>query len=123
MDYIIEKAAELGNDPIAIFDYVRSISYQSYTGSLRGARGTLWSEAGNGIDQASLLIALLRASGIPASYRNGILEDAQAQKLILSMFPKPQGSIGHLPPGTEIADPANDSRLLEEVRHHWWVQA
>ncbi|MFO7539560.1 MAG: transglutaminase family protein, partial [Chloroflexota bacterium] len=65
--YVIEKAASLGNDPTAIFEFVRSqVDYESYAGSLRGARGTLWSFGGNSVDQASLLIALLRASGIPA---------------------------------------------------------
>ena len=68
-----------------------SLGYESYHGSLRGARGTLWSEAGNATDQASLLIALLRASGIPASYRQGTLDNTSAQRLILSMFSTPQG--------------------------------
>ncbi len=122
-EYVIEKAAALGNDPTAIFTYVRSLGFESYKGSLRGARGTLWSEAGNSIDQASLLIALLRASGIPAAYRHGDLEIPLRRQLILSMFPQPQGVIGHIPEGTEVADPANDPQLLDETRDHWWAQA
>ncbi len=122
-EYVIEKAAELGNDPTAIFYYVRSLGFESYKGSLRGARGAIWSEAGNSTDQASLLIALLRASGVPAAYRHGDLEMPLRQQLILSMFPEPQGVIGHIPPGTEVADPANDPQLLDETRDHWWVQA
>jgi len=65
--FIVRKAGELGNDPVQIFAFARDeVVYESYTGSLRGARGTLWSKAGNALDQASLLIALLRASGIRA---------------------------------------------------------
>ncbi|MCI0580549.1 MAG: transglutaminase-like domain-containing protein [Chloroflexi bacterium] len=121
--YIIEKAAQLGNDPVAIFEYVRSLGYESYSGSLRGARGTLWNRAGNSVDQASLLIALLRASGIPASYRHGTLDIPLAQELIYSMFFIPTTALGYVPPGTPVSDPANDPALVEEVRDHWWVQA
>jgi len=88
--FIIDKAQELNNDANEIFAFVRDkIGYESYKGSLRGARGTLWSQAGNALDQASLLIALLRVSGIPAHYAQGTLSDPLAQQLILSMFPNP----------------------------------
>ncbi|MBN1873581.1 MAG: PKD domain-containing protein [Anaerolineae bacterium] len=107
-EYMVQKASELGNDWQAMLEYVRSLGYESYKGSLRGTRGTLWSEAGNSLDQASLLIAMLRGSGIPARYRHGTLETETAQSLILSMFPEVQGVIGHIPAGTEVADPVND---------------
>jgi hypothetical protein len=99
----------LGNDWQQMFAYVRSLGYESYKGSLRGTRGTLWSEAGNSLDQASLLIAMLRGSGIPARYRHGTLSTERAQELILSMFPEPQGVSGHIPPGTELADSLRQS--------------
>jgi uncharacterized repeat protein (TIGR01451 family) len=122
-EYMVAKAAELSNDWQQMFGYARSLGYESYKGSLRGTRGTLWSEAGNSMDQASLLIAMLRGSGIPARYRHGTLSTARAQELILAMFPTPQGTIGHIPPGTEVADPANDPQLLAETTDHWWVEA
>jgi hypothetical protein len=122
-EYMVRKAAELSNDWQQIFAYVRSLGYESYKGSLRGTRGTLWSEAGNSLDQASLLIAMLRGSGIPARYRHGTLDIVRAQQLILSMFPEPEGIIGHIPPGTEVADPANDPQLLAEAVDHWWAEA
>jgi uncharacterized membrane protein len=121
--FIIEKAQELGNDPVQIFNFVRDeIGYESYKGSLRGARGTLWSKAGNALDQASLLIALLRASGIPARYAQGTLPDNLAQQLILSMFPAPLRVVGFVKDGAEISDPANDPKLLAETREHYWVE-
>jgi transglutaminase-like putative cysteine protease len=79
----------LSNDWQQIFAYVCSLNYESYKGSLRGTRGTQWSEAGNSLDQASLLIAILRGSGVPARYRHGTLSTGRAQELILSMFPEP----------------------------------
>jgi hypothetical protein len=121
--YILSKAAELGNDPVRIFEFVRDkIGYESYQGSLRGARGTLWSKAGNALDQASLMVALLRASGIPARYAQGTLPDNLAQKLILSMFPSPTRIVGCPPENAERSDPANDPQLLTEAKEHYWVE-
>lgn len=122
-EYIIKKAAELGNDPVTIFNYVRSLGYESYKGSLRGARGSLWNEAGNSLDQTSLLIALLRASGIPASYRHGTLDISHAQQLVGSMFTIPQGTLGYLPSDSVVSNPLNNPDLVAEVQDHWWAQA
>jgi hypothetical protein len=122
-EYMVRKAADLGNDWQNLFAFVRSLGYESYKGSLRGTRGTIWSEAGNSLDQASLLIAMLRGSGVPARYRHGTLSTARAQELILSMFPDPGAVIGHIPAGIEVADPANDPQLLAETVDHWWVEA
>jgi len=122
--FIVDKAQELGNDPNAIFAFVRDeIGYESYQGSLRGSRGTLWSNGGNALDQASLLIALLRASGTPARYAQGTLSDPLSQELILSMFPNQTRIVGCPPDDVERADPANDPQLLTETREHYWVQA
>lgn len=68
-------AAELGYAPARIFQYVYSnIAFQPYYGSVKGAAATLQSQAGGPTDQASLLIALLRASGIPARYVRGTVQ-------------------------------------------------
>jgi len=72
---ISAKAAELGFEYTRILDFVRSsIKTEWYPGSQRGALGALRSRAANDVDQASLLIALLRASNIPARYVHGIAE-------------------------------------------------
>jgi hypothetical protein len=117
------KSAFLGQDPIGIFEYVREFNYEPYQGSLRGTRGTLWGAAGNSVDQASLLIAMLRAAGIPALYRHGSLSTSNAQTLIAGMFPVHGGVAGYLPSGTDLADPVNDPDLIAMVKDHWWVQA
>ncbi|WP_165074533.1 Ig-like domain repeat protein [Paludisphaera rhizosphaerae] len=121
--YIQAKAAELNQDPTQILAYLtQEVDYESYVGSLRGARGTLWSDAGNSLDQSSLGVALLRASGVPARYAHGTLTDALSQQLILSMFKDPLRVVGFLNPGTIASDPANDADLLAETRDHYWIQ-
>ncbi|MEM0967064.1 MAG: transglutaminase-like domain-containing protein [Verrucomicrobiota bacterium] len=66
---ITALANSLGNDPAKITEFVfNSITYEHYYGSKRGARLTLLEGAGNDYDQASLLVALLRAAGYPAGY-------------------------------------------------------
>ncbi|GAB4188560.1 MAG: hypothetical protein Tsb002_14940 [Wenzhouxiangellaceae bacterium] len=123
--YLIQKASELGNDPVRIFEFVRDeIQYEVYSGSLRGARGALWEGAGNSFDQASLLIALLRISGYEASYQQGTLALGDAQSLILSMFdPAPYRVVGIVADDDEKADPANDPELLTDASAHTWVEA
>jgi cell wall-associated NlpC family hydrolase len=72
---IQQLAADLDNNPVKIFNYVRNnFEYEPYYGSLKGAAQTLLEKAGNDFDQASLLIALLRASNIPAHYVYGTIE-------------------------------------------------
>ena len=69
------KALELGNNPVKIYEWVRNnFKYETYYGSLKGAQQTLLERSGNDYDQASLLIALLRAANIPARYATGTIE-------------------------------------------------
>ncbi|WP_157933776.1 transglutaminase-like domain-containing protein [Alloalcanivorax mobilis] len=69
---IQEKAAELDHDPIRIYQWVRNnIEFIPSYGSIQGAEYTLELSKGNAFDTASLLIALLRASDIPARYALG----------------------------------------------------
>lgn len=121
--FIQEEAARLQYDPNEIFNFLHTqIGYNAYTGSVRGARGTLWSSAGNALDVASLGVALMRASGIPAQYAQGTLSQSQAAALILSMFPASYQTVGYLPAGTLTSDPANDPHLLSETESHDWFQ-
>ena len=121
--FVQEQAAKLDYDAQKIFDFLHTqIGYNSYTGSLRGARGTLWSSAGNALDVSSLGVALYRGSGIPAQYVQGTLTTSQAQTLILSMFPPSYQTVGYIPAGTKTSDPANDPKLLSETKSHYWFQ-
>jgi YD repeat-containing protein len=65
-------AERLGHSAPRIYEYVANeIAFEPYYGSLKGALGALYTKAGGPSDQASLLIALLRASNIPARYVKG----------------------------------------------------
>jgi RHS repeat-associated protein len=72
---IVALARSLDHSPLKIFNYVANqFDYELYQGSVKGALGVLSSKAGNDTDHASLLIALLRASGYPARYVRGSIE-------------------------------------------------
>lgn len=120
---MLRQAAEAGQTAEALFAFVQGLAFESYSGSLRGTRGALWSEAGNSVDQASLLVAMLRAAGVPARYRHGALTTAQAQQLIGGMFEPSPRMAGQTPAAAEASDPLNDPTLLAETRDHWWVEA
>ena len=71
-DAIRAKAQELNNNPVEIYNWVRNtIEFLPTYGSIQGADYTLQMLSGNPFDTASLLIALLRASNIPARYAYG----------------------------------------------------
>lgn len=66
---IQDLAKSLDNNPLKIYRYVyNNYRYTPYYGSLKGSLDTYWEKEGNDYDLASLLIALLRASNIPARY-------------------------------------------------------
>ncbi|MBI3561085.1 MAG: transglutaminase domain-containing protein, partial [Gammaproteobacteria bacterium] len=74
-DEILAQAKSLGYDYIRIYEFVRNnIRTQWYAGAMKGAVGTLRQKSGNDIDQANLLIALFRASGLPSRYVHGVVE-------------------------------------------------
>jgi hypothetical protein len=68
-------AQELKHHPILIYNWVRNhIDFIPTYGSVKGSALTLMTKSGNAFDTASLLIALLRASNIPARYVYGTVE-------------------------------------------------
>ncbi len=121
--YIQEQAAKLKYDPTQIFNFLHTqVGYNSYYGSMRGARGTLWSAAGNALDVASLGVALMRASGIPAQYVAGTLSSTQAQGLVASMFAPSLQSAGYISSGTQTSNPIFNFQLTSEAASHYWFQ-
>jgi transglutaminase-like putative cysteine protease len=68
------QAREYGNSPVKLFEYVRNnVIFDAYWGVMRGPIRTYYDLYGNSFDQASLLVALLRAAVVPARYVYGIL--------------------------------------------------
>lgn len=78
-------AERLEYSPAKILRHVYdNIAFEPYYGSLKGSAGTLVAGSGGATDQASLLIALLRASNIPARY-------VKAQVRVTDPSPDPSG--------------------------------
>ena len=76
------KAEELGKQPLAIYQWVRNnVEFFPSYGSVQGSDDTLAKLRGNAFDTASLLIALLRASDIPARYVIGTIDVPAAQAM------------------------------------------
>lgn len=72
---IKDQAAALNHDPVQIYHWVRNnIEWLPTWSAMQDADITLGSKRGNAMDIASLTIALLRASQIPARYVHGSIE-------------------------------------------------
>jgi transglutaminase-like putative cysteine protease len=123
---IQQLANSLGKNPVQIFEYVRNnFEYEPTYGSIKGAQGTLWSKAGNDFDLASLLIALLRTSGIPARYEYGTVELPidKAMSWVGIDDPTAAGSLfssGGIP-ATGITD--SNNHVIRLQMEHVWVKA
>ncbi len=90
---ILNQAQSLDHDYTRIFDFVRSqVHTQWYAGAQKGAEATLRTLAGNDVDQASLLISLLRASGAPARYVRGVVDVPMAD--LMSMLGVREDEVG-----------------------------
>ena len=94
------------------------IGHELYSTSLRGARGVIYARAGNSLDRASLLVALLRASGVTARYVQGTLDSTLETQLIASLFAPRNQYLGCSPP---IAL-SNPSGLVYSIHPHFWVE-
>jgi RHS repeat-associated protein len=126
-----ELAASLGYSPARIYEYVHNtIAYEPYWGSLKGAMGTLRSQAGNATDQASLLIALLRASNIPARYIRGTVKifDERVQRWVGAKSYKAAAAIlfsGMIPNTSWLYTDQNhpDTTQIGMQFEHVWAEA
>jgi hypothetical protein len=69
------KATELDNNPIKIYEWVRNnVEFVPTYGSIQGAGYCLQTLECNAFDTSSLLIALLRSSGVSSRYAMGTVE-------------------------------------------------
>lgn len=119
-------ADSLGNQAAAIYDWVRdNIQFVPTYGSIQGANMTLQTRNGNAFDTASLLIALLRASGIPARYAYGTI--AVPPETLLNWVggvdtvPAAQNLIGQ--GGIPNVAIVFDNVITEVEMEHAWVEA
>ena len=122
---ISELATELGGTPVALYEYVRNhFKYEPYAGSVKGAIQTLREGAGNEWDLASLLIALYRASGIPARYVVGTVEIPidRAMSWLGVEDPNMAGSL-LLSAGRPTSVGISGGKIVSLRTQHVWVQA
>lgn len=78
-DAVVALATRLGT-PLAAYQFVQnSIKFSGSFGAGQTADQVLKSGSGSSADKASLLIALLRAQGVPAAYMVGELQLTEAQ--------------------------------------------
>ena len=69
---IVQLAASLNHNPVEIYNWVHNeIAFTPVWGSIQGAQHCLETRVCNAFDTSSLVIALLRVSGIPARYQMG----------------------------------------------------
>jgi hypothetical protein len=147
-DYVLgARERELGTIDAA-FAFVRDeIGFESYDGIFRGPDGTFHARAGNALDRAMLLAAILQSNKIPVRLVTGQLPQPQAERLFASMFepaasparsPQPGtltgrifdrahrdydavlAALGNRPPDASV--PSHDD-VVKEIERHAWVQA
>jgi hypothetical protein len=120
-------AAQLNNEPVRIYGFVRDqIEFVPTHGSIQGAEGCLKTRLCNDLDTASLLIALLRAAGVPARYAMGTVEMpiARAQSW-LGGFSNARAALDFAASaGTPTAGVSTGPSSLVAARlEHVWVEA
>lgn len=109
---VAAKQAELGNDAERLFGYVRDyIRDDLYRGVLRGAQGTLISEAGNSLDKAILLAELLTKAGYAVRFAQGTLDAPGAEALLAAAF-----QLNTRPPGPASAASSETKALATSVQ-------
>jgi len=119
------KALELGNNPVKIYEWVRNnYKYEPYYGSLKGAQQTLLERSGNDFDQASLLIALLRAANIPAKYVYGTIEVPIERVMLWLGVKDPTVAADIIASGGIPAKAGVSGGKITSIRlEHVWVEA
>ena len=120
------KALELGRNPVNIHNWVQSsIEFAPTWGAIQSAQDTLDKKRGNALDTASLEIALLRASGIPARYQFGTIEVSAGQlQNWVGGASAPEAAQQLIAQGGIASRGIAEGGRLAKVRmEHVWVQA
>jgi transglutaminase-like putative cysteine protease len=125
-DDIRAKAEELGYQPVRIYEWVRNnVQWQPTWGAIQDASHTLSSRQGNAFDIASLTIALLRASNIPARYVHGTIDVPEAQfRNWAGAFQNLNSAMDFASAGGVPLGPVTSGGRITKVRmEHVWVEA
>lgn len=125
-DDIRAKAAELGNEPVRIYEWVRNnVQWAPTWGAIQDASHTLSSQRGNAFDIASLTIALLRASDYPARYVHGSIDVPEAAfRNWVGGFQNINAAMEFASSGGVPLGPVTNAGRITKVRmEHIWVEA
>ncbi|KFA88739.1 transglutaminase-like domain-containing protein [Archangium violaceum] len=123
---ISDLAVSLGKNPVPLYHWVRNnIDYIPSFGSIQGSDATLNKKQGNAFDTASLLIALYRASGIPARYVYGTIRvPADAAMSWVGGVAKPEAAQQlWVQGGVPNAALTSGGRITHIELEHVWVEA
>ena len=123
---IIDLAATLNHSPVEIYNWVyNNIEYVPTWGSIQGAEMCMLAKKCNDMDTASLLIALLRASDIPARYVHGTIE-VPIDKLMnwTGGFTDVNSAVGFVGAGGTPITAITEGGAINKVEmEHVWVEA
>ncbi|MDH5368468.1 MAG: hypothetical protein OEW99_00470 [Gammaproteobacteria bacterium] len=123
---IKDQAASLNHDAVKIYHWVRNnVVWIPSWGAMQDADITLGSLRGNSADIASLLIALLRASQIPARYVHGTI-DVPSDKFMnwAGGFSVIEGAARYAASGGIPLEGVVEGGKIVKVRlEHIWVEA
>jgi len=119
-------ATRLEHQPVKIYNWVHDhISFIPTYGSIQGAALTLETKQGNAFDTASLLIALLRASGIHARYAYGTVRiPLESVMNWVGGVTKPEAAIQLLAQGGIPVIAQTQGGVIKFAKlEHVWVEA
>jgi len=118
-------ADDLGRNPVRIFNWVRNnIDFVPTQGAIQGAGLTLGNRRGNAADTNSLLVSLLRASGVPARFVYGTVDVPIGQAVNWLKASDVQGTIGQVQVGGIPSTIMTTNGQVTALRmQHLWVEA
>ncbi len=123
---ITAKAEELENNPVKIYNWVRNnIEFVPTYGSIQGADYCLQTKLCNAFDTASLLIALLRVSGIHARYVEGTVEiPIEKIKNWVGGFTDDNSALSFIASGgIPVGGIVSGGKIVDVQMEHIWVEA
>lgn len=119
-------ATSLNNDPVQIYNWVHNnIEFVPTYGTLQGSQGAFESKKANAFDTASLLIALLRAAGIPARYAYGTVQVPADQAMNwVGGVTSPNAALQLLGKGGIPSMGLAEAGVIKHIKlEHVWVEA
>jgi transglutaminase-like putative cysteine protease len=122
---IRDLAAQLGNKPTKIFEWVQNnIEFVPTYGSIQGADMCLQSRQCNAFDANALLISLLRVSNLPARFVYGTIE-IPIDKFMnwVGGFSDPRAAVNFIASGGIPVRPYISGGVITKVQmEHVWVE-